>query len=313
MSRPLTVRERARLWLLDHEFVYRSDIDAAEDAHRLALLVTVPGAREAREKLRVDTIRSLNRARDPQARPVRGATPLKDALFIAAIMFVIIAVALTLVTSWGRLFDREDALVVWFGALAAVGVGLLAWLDPLRTRGEIFYSGTSSTVHLVLAVLLVAVFGYAVFTGLDQIDSFTLPSVLIAAVLYLGSAVVLVVLWWRGRAQPDAAMLPPAGSTDRPQGLLQRLDVGRGLLDRADEPALYAVLDQWWVTTAAEAERDAPGRVAAVRQMLVQQRADDPGVPPKDQARLRRMLSSGSGGGSGRPTWEEHRYGWSAR
>lgn len=71
----LTSRESYRLWLLKHELVYRNEADALADAHRLALLTAVKGAREDRERLRVSTVNSLNLARDPAARRVRAAAP----------------------------------------------------------------------------------------------------------------------------------------------------------------------------------------------------------------------------------------------
>lgn len=308
----LSGREATRLWLLQHEFVYRDDREALEDAHRLALLTAVSGAREDRERLRVRTVNALNRARDPLAPRVRGGGPGVDAAFVSAVVLVIVSVALMLVTAGSGPFEpgggAGDAAAVWFGLLAAIGVGVLAWCDPLRAHGEVWYTGTSTALHLVLAVLLLGAYAFCLIVNLPGIDGFTVLSAVGSGALFVGSAVWLLRLWWRGRHHSDLAVLPLRRVAEPPEGMLRRLDAGRGLVDRADEPALYAVLDSWWSATAAEAELASPGRVAEVRRAILQQSLEDPGLPPKDRAALRRDLASGR-----RFAWEERRHDWSPR
>lgn len=90
--------------------------------------------------------------------------------------------------------------------------------------------------------------------------------------------------------------------------MLRRLDAGRGLIDRADESALYAALDDWWASRAAEAESARAGRIEEVWRAILEQTFEDPGLPPKDRAALKRVLASGM-----RADWRERRYDWSPR
>ena len=304
----LSVRERYRLWLLQHEFVYRNTGEALDDAHRLALLVAVRGAREDRERLRVRTVDALNRARNPRAKRVRGGSTLVDVLFIGAIVVVAIAVALAFVTGAGDLFDRGDGAMIWFGVLALLGIAVLAWCDPMRVRGEVYYSGTSTALFAVLAVLLIGVYALGLFRNVSEIDGYTLPSVLISGLLFVGAAVWALVLWWRGRGAPGGGLLPLGELTEPPEGLLQRLDAGRGLLDRSDGAALYSALDDWWERTAAGAERAHPGRVGEIWRTIVQKVALSATGSNDEQRRVERALSDGM-----RTEWRERRYDWSPR
>lgn len=229
-------------------------------------------------------------------------------LFIGAIVLAVVSVALTFVTAMGGMFAGGGGVVVLFGLLALASVVAFAWCDPYRARGEVYYSGTSSTLYLVLAVLWLAVFCFGVIAGRSDVNAYTMPFVVAGGALFAGSAGWALWLWWRGRHQSEITLLPLSTMTEPPGDLLRRLDAGRGLLDRADEPALYAALDEWWQRTAADTDRAHPGRIEQVWRIVVQKQLQQTGAQPKDQKMLERALKSGM-----RATWEERRYDWSPR
>lgn len=279
---------RTRIGLLVNDADYRSAAGAVDDAWRVALLALVPGAQEERERVRRDAVFRANAARDPRARPPRTAGTLHRGLFIATI--VVAALSIALIAPSPR--NGHIVLTLQEGALASGVIALVAalmfrWLEPLRASGDLWGSHAPAAIHLVFAVLWIALVASALVFRLREIDPSAALVPVVGLVLLVACAVSEAVLWRRGRRTDIAGA---QAGTSR---------VTRGLIADADAAAVFDALDGWWADAGRAAEASDPTGLAEARRSVLAQLRDTGLIDPGDE---RRAAAS-----STPPPWKERR------
>lgn len=267
---------------------YRDAESAVEDAWRIALLASTPGAARAREDARTAAVRAANARRRPDGPAVRSATTLHRVLFIVAFLLGAAAVAVIAIsprTGSAAFTLQEGALLA--GVLAVLSAGLLVWLEPLRANGSLWGGHLPARIHLFFAVLWLLFAASVVLLRWGEVDRHQ-PFPVIAGLLLFGVAgATALVLWRRGRAADRSGTQSGVGR------------LTSGLVDEADAPEVLAALDAWWAVAgpaALSADRD--GLEQARAAVLTKLRTTLYITEREERAALRRAAP---------PEWKERR------
>jgi len=251
-------RARFRIESLVADADYRSAAEATADAANIALLSADPAAAKEREAARSAAVREANARRGTTSAPGRETGLGHRVASISAMVLGALAVGLVALsprTGSAAFTLQQGALVA--GAIAAVAVSVMIWLEPRRASGELWGTHLPSRIHLFFGVVWIGFAGSVLVFRSGEIDRYEPWPVIIGLVLFFAAGVAALVLWGKGR------------SADRTGGQSGRAHVLRGLADLDDAPAVFDALDRWWAVAGARAMADDPERLLAARREVL--------------------------------------------
>lgn len=246
------MRDKLRVAAIVTENDYLGSDEAAEDAHRVALLASNRDLRRDRETLRVRVTNELNLRRDPAVERVRGAGRLADFASVAALLAIIVSIALMVGANRrsGVPLLEAGEWTLPLGATYLAAIALLAWCEPLRARDEIWYIGWPARGYLLFTAFAVVVLLVVPLTRQRDIWPEQIAMVVLGLGCFAAAGAWAFSLWWRARK---------AGLVD---AMSDRRLPTRGLIDPRDFDEFYVQLDAWWARTALTFERENPERLA---------------------------------------------------
>lgn len=267
---------------------YRDAESAVEDAWRVAVLASIPGAARDREAARAAAVRAANARRQPDAPVVRSATTVHRVLLVVAFLLGAAAVAVIAISprTGGAAFTlQEGALLA--GVLAVLSAGLLVWLEPVRANGSLWGGHLPARIHLFFGLLWLLFAASVVVLRWDEVDRHQPFPVIAGLLLFVVAGATALVLWRRAR-RADRSGLPSGPGR-----------LTRDLLDEADAPDVLAALDAWWAAAGPVAlAADSGGLEQARAAVLAKLRTTRYITEREERAALRRTAP---------PEWKERR------
>lgn len=230
---------------------------AVADSWRAAVLLSSRAVARDRDRVRAAAIGALNRRRDPRARIPRVASMRHRVAWFAA--FLAFAHALALVGNSPR-YDTSllglDEGMFHTGSVSLAALAVFVLLERVRASGSL-WGRANASVYLVFAFFDLGMAHGVVFSRWDEVNPRQPEPVIAGVVMWAAAGLGYVVLWWWGRRADKAGDQAGLAAATR------------DLIDQADAPEVFGLLDEWWRTAGPSALAANPEGVREIRAAIL--------------------------------------------
>jgi hypothetical protein len=230
---------------------------AVADSWRAAVLLSSRAVARDRDRVRAAAIGAVNRRRDPRARTPRVASTRHRVAWIAAFLAFLLALGHVAIPPRREtsVLDLDEGLFPT-GLVSLAAFGMCLWLEPVRASGSL-WGRAHAYSYLVFAFFDLGMAYGVVFSRWDEVNPRQPEPVVAGVVMWAAAGLGYVALWWWGRRADKAGDQAGLAAATR------------DLIDQADAPEVFDLLDEWWRTAGPSALAANPEGVREIRAAIL--------------------------------------------